>query len=481
MRILSRIAVASAVLSLGLAAGHPAASRADCPAFNPARQVCLSEPDVSHPTADTNVFFDAGVWVSVQADGCVQTGGSGATWKRYVDPDPPVSGAGPANHFGSLAIVSRIGGPDTISLARLFDISPVVRFRVTTPSQARVAYKDDANAYGDNGYTAHDNGSGNQCLLPSGPRGYGGSAYILFTVDPNTPPTAQLAAVPAFVGAHPAFQGFGDDPADHDLPFTFTFLVDNQSIQSGAGNTATWNGSTEGHHTVQVRVTDRFGASTSSATQGFTVDTTPPVVQITGGPDGTTFGPGSAQTWTFTAADGAGSGVKSIQCLVDDQPVACTAAGSDTVANLPQGTHKFSVKAADNLGNVSAPVSRSVTIDAAPPDTTITGGPAEGTTVTDQTVSFLFSATKEGSRFECQAYLASPAPLKPGFRPCSAGSAHVLQALVPASYVFEVRAVDTLGNADPTPAARHFAVVAPPPPPPRRLRRPRRSRESRPR
>src|SRR5689334_14130347 len=40
---------------------------------------------------DRNIRFQAGDVVTVQAGGCVQTGGSGSTWKRYVDPSGPNS------------------------------------------------------------------------------------------------------------------------------------------------------------------------------------------------------------------------------------------------------------------------------------------------------------------------------------------------------------------------------------------------------
>jgi hypothetical protein len=50
--------------------------------------VCtISEPVVTqHETVYPTVAFAPGDIVDVQADGCVQTGGLGDTWKRYVNP-----------------------------------------------------------------------------------------------------------------------------------------------------------------------------------------------------------------------------------------------------------------------------------------------------------------------------------------------------------------------------------------------------------
>src|SRR5712692_9897000 len=47
----------------------------------------IDKPDVKrHETVYSNVVFTPGDIVEVKADGCVQTGGWGATWKRYVNP-----------------------------------------------------------------------------------------------------------------------------------------------------------------------------------------------------------------------------------------------------------------------------------------------------------------------------------------------------------------------------------------------------------
>jgi hypothetical protein len=452
----ARLTVALALVALTLAA-VPAASRAaECPIVLQGHQTCLFEPPVNVPQTDPGFNFDAGSWVRIQADGCVQTHGSGLSWFRYVDPSSPAD-----NHFGSAGVLSRVGGPPTITLTALRDISPALRFRVTTPSFLRLAYKDDA--YDQNGYDAHDNGPGNQCLSTA--TQYGGPAYVLLTVDPDAAPTVQAGQLPAFVAGKVTFQAFPND-VDHD-PISYSYLLDGVKLAGPVtAPTFDWTSAGDGPHTLQIRVDDPYGMSGTSEPRTFVVDNASPAVTITGGPANQTFGPHTSQTWTFTANDGAGSGIQGVQCRVDGAAVPCSAAASHTVNDLAAGSHTFSVQATDKLGHVSAVESRTITIDAGAPDTAITGGPDEGSTGTGTTVQFLFSASKAGSRFECQAYLASLPPLLPAFAPCSDGSAHVLRALAPAAYVFEVRAVDALGNADLTPAVRHFTVVLPPPPPP---------------
>src|SRR5947209_20618807 len=47
----------------------------------------INRPPVSQRTTDyPGVHFQPGDTVVVNAGGCVQTGGLGKTWKRYVDP-----------------------------------------------------------------------------------------------------------------------------------------------------------------------------------------------------------------------------------------------------------------------------------------------------------------------------------------------------------------------------------------------------------
>jgi hypothetical protein len=52
----------------------------------------IVEPNVQQrETSYPPITFNSGDRVRVEADGCAQTGGSGKTWKRYVDPQGPNS------------------------------------------------------------------------------------------------------------------------------------------------------------------------------------------------------------------------------------------------------------------------------------------------------------------------------------------------------------------------------------------------------
>ncbi len=86
-------------------------------------------------------------------------------------------------------------------------------------------------------------------------------------------------------------------------------------------------------------------------------------------------------------------------------------------------------------------------LDTTPPDTTITAGPAEGSTVGPLN-DFEFSSSEAGSTFECSSDGVN-------FGACTSGT-DVTHPDGPAT--FYVRARDAAGNVDPTPATRSFTV-----------------------
>jgi hypothetical protein len=86
-----------------------------------------------------------------------------------------------------------------------------------------------------------------------------------------------------------------------------------------------------------------------------------------------------------------------------------------------------------------------------PPDTTITSGPANNSKITDRTPTFKFKSNAPGSHFRCKrdsAPYASCSSPKTYAAPFSLGT-----------HVFKVKAIDILGQVDPTPAKRTFTVV----------------------
>jgi hypothetical protein len=117
----------------------------------------VDEPDVNHRESTyPQIQFQPGDTVQIiDAGGCCQTGGHGATWKRWVNPSGPNSGA---LYHGLIKI------PGMPGLVRVQDVGQqliVVPTNVQGDRSLHLGYEDDG--YQDNGYWGHDNGTENQC------------------------------------------------------------------------------------------------------------------------------------------------------------------------------------------------------------------------------------------------------------------------------------------------------------------------------
>jgi hypothetical protein len=152
------LAVCAAIFGFALPSGPAAAqpfdprcgSRAGTGQFT----CVIEKPNVrQRETLFPNVVFAPGDVVRVSASGCVQTGGSGDTWKRYVDPRGAnsdhlyhglirIPGATPG--VGLVRINGVIGSPLTVGSSNL----PLSEYIL------HLGYEDDD--YGDNGYNDHD-------------------------------------------------------------------------------------------------------------------------------------------------------------------------------------------------------------------------------------------------------------------------------------------------------------------------------------
>jgi hypothetical protein len=123
----------------------------------------IETPNVKQKQTEyRQITFVPGDTISIDAGGCVQTGGSGLTWKRYVNP------AGPNSDHLYHGLISIPGVTNGLVRIQDFGLNNVHQIPAALPAGVsradlylRLGYEDDG--YGDNGYTAHDNGTGDQC------------------------------------------------------------------------------------------------------------------------------------------------------------------------------------------------------------------------------------------------------------------------------------------------------------------------------
>jgi hypothetical protein len=160
-----------------------------CTAISAAQEVCvIDRPDVTRAAeVFPSVRFCDGDIVKVRASGCVQTGGSGATWKDYVNP----SGSNSDRLYHGLINLPGV----TNGLERLskFVSKPPV---TTSAGVLSLGYEDDD--YGDNGYWSHDDGNNGQCGSKNP-----GTAHIEITITHERKGTSACGLLSQVTGEIP--------------------------------------------------------------------------------------------------------------------------------------------------------------------------------------------------------------------------------------------------------------------------------------
>ncbi len=134
--------------------------RIACTMTGPTTEVWrIDQPNVQQKQTNySNIRFLPGDLVSVFAGGCVQTGGSGLTWKRFARPVSRLQGTD--NRYFGLITIPGFGVLRNVRDAIMSGGIAVTGAPGTSTSLA-LGYADDH--YGDNGYWGHDDGLWQQC------------------------------------------------------------------------------------------------------------------------------------------------------------------------------------------------------------------------------------------------------------------------------------------------------------------------------
>jgi hypothetical protein len=262
-------------------------------------------------------------------------------------------------------------------------------------------------------------------------------AQRIFAVE-SSPPDTTIDSGPAGATNDPT-PTFGF--SSNELGTTFECRVDG-GPWGGCSAPETTAAFADGLHSFEVRATDFAGnVDPTPASRAFTVDTAAPDTTIDSGPSGLTND--ATPTFAFSADQAASS----FECRLDGGAWG-SCSTPETTASLTDGAHTLEVRATDPAGNVDpTPASRSFTVDALAPNTTIDSGLSGFTT--DPTPTYAFSSNEAGSTFECRVDVGAWA---------SCSSAHTTASLADGAHTFEVRATDPAGNVDATPATRSFTV-----------------------
>ena len=261
------------------------------------------------------------------------------------------------------------------------------------------------------------------------------TATTTYTVD--SPPVAANQTVSTETAEAKAITLSATDANNDALTYTIVSGPSNGTLTgTGANRTYTSNANFAGTDSFVFKADDGFGG-TSNGTVTINVA---PQTQIDSGPSGTT---GPNPSFEFSSpVSGA-----SFECSLDTAAFTPCSSPKD-YTGLSGGQHTFQVRAIAAGFTDPTPASRTFTVDATPPETTIDSGPA-GPTL-DSTPEFTFSSSEAGSTFECRVDAGA-------FQGCT--SPHATEPLSFGSHTFEVRATDPYGNVDPTPASRAFVVL----------------------
>ena len=199
---------------------------------------------------------------------------------------------------------------------------------------------------------------------------------------------------------------------------------------------------TLGPHTVTV--TNPDGASVSLV-NGFTVIEPPPPPFLT------SFTPTSGPVGTLVALTGSGF-TGTIAVEFNGTPATTFTVDSDSqiTATAPPGATTGPISVTNPAGTAFS--STNFMIDIMAPETTITAAPPALTNGTE--ASFEFTASEAGSTFQCNLDGAA-------FAPCISPQNYT--GLPEDSHSFAVRASDTAGNTDETPATHDWTVDITPP------------------
>ena len=226
---------------------------------------------------------------------------------------------------------------------------------------------------------------------------------------------------------------------------TFACKLDAGDFASCPVGGTSYSGLGEGSHTFQVVATDGLGnADGSPASHTWVIDLTAPDTTIVNAPPSLTNSTDAAFTYTSTESG------STFACKLDaGDYVSCPAAGT-SYSGLGEGSHTFSVKASDAVGNTDASAaSYTWSIDVTPPavsmpdltDASDTGVSQIDNVTKDPTPSFTGTA-EDGATVELlrDDVVVDSATATGGVW------AFTSEALAEGTYSFTARATDAAGN-----------------------------------
>jgi uncharacterized protein (TIGR03382 family) len=275
-----------------------------------------------------------------------------------------------------------------------------------------------------------------------------------WTVDTTAPDTKIVSGPQSTTGSPNATFQFTHEGAETN-PVTYECRLATETAFTSCTSPKTYTGLADGTYTFLVRAVDAAGnPDPTPATQTWTVDTAKPTVTIVSGPPSTTSA--TSATFDFDSNEATTTTGVTYLCKLDGEADFTVCPDPKTYTGLGEGAHRLEVLAMDAAGNRSeTPAVYTWSVDTLAPDTRIVSGPTGPTRSTSATFEFDEVTPTPGVTFECKL------DTEADFTPCTSPKTYT--SLAQGEHTLLVRAVDTAGNVDSTPASRTWTVdtVAP--------------------
>ena len=285
----------------------------------------------------------------------------------------------------------------------------------------------------------------------------------------TTPPTTFIVTGPAsgetVCPANAVLTLSGTDPDNATNTLSYEYKVDTGTYSAPSSSTTiSLSGLSDGAHTVTVAAVDPAGnVDPNPPSRTFTIDSVAPAISAVSAAPGANS---AVITWTTDKASSS---------LVEYRVTGTTAWTATPVDNTKVTTHSvtvngltpgtgydYRVHSADACNEaISSVQTFTTTADTTPPSTSVTGGPASGATVCDNTVSFTVSGT---DNLTTTANLRYEYKVDTGtYSAPSKSTLITLTGLSDGPHTITIAAVDEAGNVDPNPPVISFQVSKNPP------------------
>ena len=303
---------------------------------------------------------------------------------------------------------------------------------------------------------ADDSGTDFRATATTAAENTSGCSEPLTYIEDSSAPTTQIdASPPALTNSAAASFEFSGADAGGSGVASFQCRLDSSEAADWAACASPEDlaGLADGAHEFEVRAIDQAGNTDQSpASFEWSVDTTAPQTQIDSQP--AAISPSAAACFDFSGTDPGGSGIASFECRRDSEGWApCTSPRSYSA--LAEGAHSFEVRAIDSAGNIDqSPATYDWVIDTIAPNTAIDSSPPALSN--GAAANFTFSGADAGgsgvASFECRLDSNQAAD----WQTCTSPKAY--GGLSEGAHSFEVRAIDSAGNTDQSPATFNWSI-----------------------